>query len=103
MSFARLVFPDFLLIIFGSVRHHRLGFSKDFFTGLEKWVYYVLFLALLFQSILKTPITPAAAGDTFLATTALVALGFALVRLAGSFCRPTLRHSWLRDDRSQGR
>jgi hypothetical protein len=51
----------------------------------------------------ETPITPAAAGDTFLATTALLALGFALVRLAGSFCSPTLRHGWLRDDRSQGR
>ena len=33
----------------------------------------------------ETPITPAAAGDTFLATTALLALGFALVRSAGFF------------------
>lgn len=85
MSVAWLVLPDFLLIVLGWVLHHRLGFSKEFFTGLEKLVYYVLFPALLLQSILKTSIRPAAAGDKFLATTALLALGFALVRSAGLF------------------
>lgn len=83
MSVAWLVLPDFLLIVLGWVLHHRLGFSKEFFTGLEKLVYYVLLPALLFQSILKTPITPATAGDTLLATTGLVVLGFVLGRLAG--------------------
>jgi malonate transporter and related proteins len=89
MSVAWLVLPDFLLIILGWVLHHRLGFSKEFFTGLEKLVYYVLFPALLFQSILKTPITPATAGDTLLATAALVAVGFALARLAGPLFKPS--------------
>lgn len=83
MSVAWLVLPEFLLIVLGWALHHRLGFSKTFFTGLEKLVYYVLLPALLFQSILKTPIALATAGDTLLAISALVVLGFALGRLAG--------------------
>jgi malonate transporter len=83
MSVAWLVLPDFLLILLGWILHHRLGFSREFFTGLEKLVYYVLFPALLFQSILKTPITPSTAGDTLMAAVALVAIGFMVARLAG--------------------
>ncbi|MFO7747006.1 MAG: AEC family transporter [Orrella sp.] len=83
MSVAWLVLPDFLLILLGWLLHHRLGFSREFFTGLEKLVYYVLFPALLFQSILKTPISPATAGDTLMATAALVVVGFTLARFGG--------------------
>lgn len=89
MSVAWLVLPDFLLILLGWLLHHRLGFSKEFFTGLEKLVYYVLFPALLFQSILKTPISAATAGDTLLATAALVVVGFVLARLGGRLFRAT--------------
>jgi hypothetical protein len=83
MSVTWLVLPDFLLILLGWLLHHRLGFSREFFTGLEKLVYYVLFPALLFQSILQTPITAATAGDTLMATAGLVVVGFTLARLGG--------------------
>jgi predicted permease len=98
MSFARLVLPDFRLIIFGWVRHHRLGFSKDFFTGLEKWVYYVLFLALLFQSILKHSLRQLLPATRFV-DYRTAGFGFCIGSFGWAFCRPTLRHSWLRDDR----
>lgn len=89
MSVAWLVLPDFLLILLGWLLHHRLGFSREFFTGLEKLVYYVLFPALLFQSILKTPISPTTAGDTLMATAALVMVGFTLARFGGWLLKTT--------------
>ena len=83
MSTAWLVLPDFLLILLGWLLHHRLGFSRDFFTGLEKLVYYVLFPALLFQSITKTPLSPQTAGDLLMAVFSLVVVGYLVVQLGG--------------------
>ncbi len=87
MSVALLVLPDFLLIAFGWLLNRKLGFSREFFTGLEKLVYYVLFPALLFQSILRTPISMGTAADIFIATSAVAVVGIALSWLA----RPLLR------------
>lgn len=89
MSVALLVFPDFLLIAFGWLLNRKLGFSREFFNGLEKLVYYVLFPALLFQSILRTPISTHTATDIFLATSATAAAGIALSWLALPFFRTT--------------
>ncbi len=89
MSIALLVLPDFLLIAFGWVLCRKLGFSREFFTGLEKLVYYVLFPALLFQSIMRTPISMSAAADIFLATATTAAAGIAIVWLAKPLLRPT--------------
>ena len=83
MSTAWLVLPDFLIILLGWVLHHRFGFGRDFFTGLEKLVYYVLFPTLLFQSILKTPLSAQTTGDLLLVAFILVAVGFVMVRLGG--------------------
>ncbi len=83
MSTAWLVLPDFLLILLGWVLHHRFGFNREFFTGLEKLVYYVLFPALLFQSILKTPLSPQTTGDLFLVAFTLVVVGYVMVRIGG--------------------
>ncbi len=88
MSVALLVLPDFLLIAFGWLLNRKLGFSRDFFNGLEKLVYYVLFPALLFQSILHTPISIHTAADIFLATTTVVVIGIALAWLAAPVLRP---------------
>jgi malonate transporter and related proteins len=83
MSTAWLVLPDFLLIMLGWVLHHRLGFSREFFSGLEKLVYYVLFPALLFQSILKTPLAPSTAADLLIAAATLIVVGYVLARMGG--------------------
>lgn len=89
MSVALLVLPDFLLIAFGWLLNRKLGFSREFFTGLEKLVYYVLFPALLFQSILRTPISMGTAADIFLATSATAICGIALSWLALPVLRAT--------------
>lgn len=83
MSTAWLVLPDFLLILLGWVLHHRFGFNREFFTGLEKLVYYVLFPTLLFQSVLKTPLSAQTTGDLLLAAFVLIVVGFVLVRIGG--------------------
>lgn len=83
MSTAWLVLPDFLLILLGWVLHHRLGFNREFFTGLEKLVYYVLFPTLLFQSVLKTPLSAQMTGDLLLVAFILVVVGFVMVRIGG--------------------
>lgn len=83
MSTAWLVLPDFLLILLGWVLHHRFGFNREFFTGLEKLVYYVLFPTLLFQSVLKTPLSAQTTGDLLLVAFILVVVGFVLVRIGG--------------------
>ncbi len=88
MSIALLVLPDFLLIAFGWILCRKLGFSREFFTGLEKLVYYVLFPALLFQSIMRTPISMSSAADIFLATGATALAGIALVWVARPVLRP---------------
>ncbi|MGV8294553.1 AEC family transporter, partial [Pseudomonas aeruginosa] len=51
MSVALLVFPDFMLVALGWALRHKLNFSREFFAGAERLVYFVLFPALLFQSI----------------------------------------------------
>ena len=89
MSVALLVLPDFLLIAFGWLLNRKLGFSRVFFTGLEKLVYYVLFPALLFQSILHTPISLGTTADIFAATAAVIVAGILLSWLAMPVLRAT--------------
>ncbi|WKK16929.1 AEC family transporter [Achromobacter insolitus] len=89
MSVALLVFPDFMLVALGWALHHKLNFSREFFAGTERLVYFVLFPALLFQSILRTPITAGNAAMLLQASAALIAAGGALSWLAGLALRPS--------------
>lgn len=88
MSVALLVLPDFLLVALGWALRHRLGFSREFFAGCERLVYFVLFPALLFQSILSTPITAGNAVLLLQATAAVIVIGLALSWLAAPLLRP---------------
>ncbi|KAK52971.1 transporter, auxin efflux carrier domain protein [Bordetella bronchiseptica CA90 BB1334] len=88
MSVALLVLPDFMLVALGWALRHKLGFSREFFAGTERMVYFVLFPALLFQSILRTPISAGHAMQLLQATAALMACGVALAWLAGPVLRP---------------
>lgn len=88
MSIALLVLPDFLLVALGWVLRHKLRFERDFFAGLERLVYFVLFPALLFQAILRTPLT---AGSTLLllqAVAVLLVVGYIAAWLALPVLRP---------------
>ena len=72
----------------GWALRHKLGFSREFFAGAERLVYFVLFPALLFQAILRTPISAGNAALLLQATAAMIAVGVALSWLAGVL-RPT--------------
>lgn len=88
MSVILLILPDFLLIALGWMLLHKLRFSADFFRELEKLVYFILFPALLFQSITKTPISINEAYDLLKATVALTGAGVFLAWLARPVLRP---------------
>src|SRR5574338_386483 len=48
--------PDFALIVLGVLLRRHMGLGDVFWVGLEKLVYFVLFPALLFGSLLRTQI-----------------------------------------------
>ncbi|MGB3434146.1 AEC family transporter [Achromobacter sp.] len=89
MSVALLVFPDFMLVALGWALRHKLNFSREFFAGTERLVYFVLLPALLFQSILRTPITAGNAAMLLQASAAVIAAGIALAWLAAWVLRPS--------------
>lgn len=88
MSVALLVLPDFLLVALGWVLHNKLGYAREFFAGLEKLVYFVLFPALLLHSLLRTPISIGNAAQLLEATLLLLAATIALAWLAAPALKP---------------
>lgn len=88
MSVILLILPDFFLIALGWALLHKWRFTPAFFRELEKLVYYVLFPALLFQSITKTPISLGDALDLLKATVLLTGAGIFLAWLARPVLRP---------------
>ena len=88
MSVALLVLPDFLIIAIGWLLRNKAGFTREFFVGLEKLVYYLLFPALLFMSILRTPISAADAIDTLTATSIVCLIGIVGAWLAAPIFKP---------------
>ena len=57
MSTAFALLPDFALILLGYALRRWMALGDHFWTGLEKLVYFVLFPALLFNAITKTPLS----------------------------------------------
>jgi hypothetical protein len=88
MSVFQLILPDFLLITLGWILFNKLNFSRDFFKGAEQLVYFVLFPALLFHSIVRTPLSLSTMYMVVLATVALTAAGITLAWLAKPVLRP---------------
>lgn len=89
MSVTLLVLPDFFLVALGWMLRNKLGFSREFFAGTERLTYYFLFPALLFQSIMRTPITAGNALDLLQASFAVAGVGLALAWLAGPVLKPS--------------
>jgi malonate transporter and related proteins len=83
MQTALLILPNFVLILIGLVLARRFDFGRDFWDGLEKLVYYVLFPALLFRSLALAKIDFAATGKLVIAALAFTFAGFLLSILAG--------------------
>lgn len=88
MSVVLLVLPDFLIIAMGWILRNKAGFSREFFVGLEKLVYYLLFPSLLFMSILRIPISASDALDTLIATSLICLTGIVGSWLAAPLFKP---------------
>ena len=56
MNFAQLLFPDFSLILCGWLVCRYTALNRTVWQQVERLVYYFLFPALLFQSIVKSPL-----------------------------------------------
>ena len=87
MGTALLILPNFVLILVGLVLARRFDFGRDFWEGLEKLVYYVLFPALLFRSLALARIDFAATAWPIAAALAFTLAGFGLSLLAGPLFR----------------
>lgn len=75
-----LLLPDLALIATGALLYRAGPWSDDFWAGLEKLVYLVLFPALLFAAVARNRIDPQAAAPFAAAVLAVLALGIALGR-----------------------
>ena len=82
MSTALLVLPNFVLILVGLLLARRFDYGRDFWSGLEKLVYYVLFPALLFRSLAVAKIDFEQSGWLAAAACAFTLAGFGLSLLA---------------------
>jgi malonate transporter and related proteins len=83
MQTALLILPNFVLIVIGLLLARRFDFGRDFWDGLEKLVYYVLFPALLFRSLATAKIDFASTGLLVLAALLFTLAGFVLSLAAG--------------------
>lgn len=57
MNTVLTLLPDFALILLGYALRRGMALGDHFWNGVEKLVYFVLFPALLFNAITKTPLT----------------------------------------------
>lgn len=83
MSAALLLLPDFALILLGWGLRRGMHLGDHFWTGLERLVYFVLFPALLFNAIARTPLDVGAAAPLLLAALAGTLAGMLLALPAG--------------------
>ena len=84
---ALLLLPDFLLIALGAVLKRAPVFDAPFWRGLERFVYFVLFPALLFRALATSAIAPGDA-SRLIAVGILFTLGGMVLTL---LARPLLR------------
>ncbi|RBA23292.1 AEC family transporter [Herminiimonas fonticola] len=82
MHIVNILLPDFLLILFGSVLFRVTNWGNEFWAGMEKIIYYVLFPALLFYSTARSPINFAATGQFLQVAIAACVAGILLGWLA---------------------
>ncbi len=82
MSLIVLLLPDFMLIFIGLLLSRITSWGRDFWSGLEKLIYYVLFPVLLFTSIARTQIDFTAAAPAIKTAVITAMCGMALGFLA---------------------
>ena len=82
MSIATILFPDFALILLGFLLMRLTDWGSQFWSGMEKLIYYFLFPALLFYSTARTPFDFGSTGKMLQVALTAVAGGIALGWLA---------------------
>jgi predicted permease len=90
-SNALLMLPDFGTILLGALLARRFAFERAFWEGAERLVYYVLFPALLFSSILRAQFSLATDSVLLIAGVATLLVAMALGFLARPLFRPEPR------------
>lgn len=75
---ALLLLPEFLLIVAGALICRYTALNRSVWDGVERLVYFVLFPALLFTAIVRSPLQPAAALPLVACGLAVVATGIAM-------------------------
>lgn len=88
MQFATILLPDFALILLGLMLMRFTDWGPQFWTGLEKLVYYVLFPALLFYATSRAPLDFATTGKLLQVALLAILCGIALAWLAKPLFRP---------------
>lgn len=78
MSDARLLLPDFLLIVLGFLLCRHTALNRGVWDAVERLVYHLLFPVLLFTSVARSSLDFRAAAPLALAGLALVAAGIGL-------------------------
>ncbi len=78
MNYARLLIPDFSLILCGYLLCRFTALNRDVWAQTEKLVYFFFFPILLFHSIIKSPLDLVAASRLIGAGLGLAATGIAL-------------------------
>ena len=88
MSIATILFPDFSLILLGFLLYRATNWGAQFWTGLEKLVYYILFPALLFYATARAPLEFSSTGNLLLVALTTTFAGILLGWLAKPLFKP---------------
>lgn len=88
MSIDDLLIPDFTLILLGFLLRRYASFSSEFWRNLERFVYYVLFPALLFGALAGARVDFATAASLIETGVIFMLSGIALGYLAKPLFRP---------------
>lgn len=91
MNTVWLLLPDLTLIAIGFALHRSYFRDQAFWPVLEKLTYFVLFPALLFATVSRTPINTAEAAPALTAALGAVGAGVVLGYLARPLLRPDAR------------
>ena len=84
LTHALLLLPDFLLIVVGFLVCRYTALDRKVWSGVERLVYWMLFPVLLFTSIVKSPLAPAATLSLAAGGALVVGIGFVLATLLRS-------------------
>ena len=87
MPILYILLPDVILVALGWIMLNKMGFSREFFAATEKMVYFIMFPALLFRSVLLSPLSLNTAGSSLLSCALLAFAGLIIASLA----RPVLK------------